>query len=40
VAGGRAGHLSEAIPLAAESIDSGAAKSRLERLVRFSNQPR
>jgi anthranilate phosphoribosyltransferase len=39
MAGGRADHLGEAVPLAAESIDSGAAKKRLEELVRFTNAP-
>jgi anthranilate phosphoribosyltransferase len=38
VAGGRADHLSEALPNAAESIDSGKAKKKLEELVRFTNQ--
>jgi anthranilate phosphoribosyltransferase len=38
VAAGQADHLREAIPIAAESIDSGAAKSRLEMLVRFTNE--
>ena len=37
VAGGKADHLMEALPLAAKSIDSGAASDRLEALVRFTN---
>lgn len=36
VAARRADHLAGAIPLAAESIDSGAAIRKLEMLVRFS----
>jgi anthranilate phosphoribosyltransferase len=36
VAAGRAEHIGEAIPLAAESIDSGAAAEKLEALRRFS----
>jgi anthranilate phosphoribosyltransferase len=40
VAGGRADHLREGIPIASESIDSGAAKSRLEMLVQFTNDRR
>jgi len=35
VAGGKAGELAEGVRLAAESIDSGAALQRLERLVEF-----
>jgi len=35
VAGGKAGELGEGLRLAAESIDSGAALQRLERLVEF-----
>jgi anthranilate phosphoribosyltransferase len=38
VAAGRANHLSEAMPLAINSIDSGAAKSKLESLAVFTNQ--
>jgi anthranilate phosphoribosyltransferase len=37
VAAGRAEHIAQAIPLAAKSIDSGAAAGKLETLVRFSN---
>jgi anthranilate phosphoribosyltransferase len=37
VAAGRADHLSDAIPLAKQSIDSGAAARKLEMLVRFSS---
>jgi len=38
VAAGRANHLSEAMPLAAKSIDSGAAAAKLQRLVEFTQQ--
>jgi anthranilate phosphoribosyltransferase len=37
VAAGKADHIAEAIPLAAKSIDSGAAAANLEALIRFSN---
>jgi len=37
VAAGRADHLGDALPLAAESIDSGAAAEKLDALVRFTN---
>ncbi len=37
VAGGSADHLADALPLAATAIDSGAAASKLEALVRFTN---
>jgi anthranilate phosphoribosyltransferase len=37
VAAGKANHLSEALPLAVKSIDSGAAAAKLEALVRFTN---
>jgi anthranilate phosphoribosyltransferase len=37
VAAGRAEHIGSAIPLAAQSIDSGAASGKLEKLLRFSN---
>ena len=37
VAAGKADHLSAAIPLAAKSIDSGAAAGKLGALVRFTN---
>jgi anthranilate phosphoribosyltransferase len=38
VAGGKADHLRDAVPIAAQSIDSGAAAKKLEALVRFTNQ--
>ena len=38
VAAGKADHLAEALPLAAKSIDSGAAAGKLAALVRFSKQ--
>ncbi len=38
VAAGRADHLADAIPLAAKSLDSGAAMKKLEALVRFTNE--
>lgn len=38
VAAGRAEHIARAVPLAAQSIDSGAAAGKLEALVRFSTQ--
>lgn len=37
VAAGKAEHLGEALPLAARSIDSGAAAAKLEALVQFTN---
>ena len=37
VAAGRADHIRDAIPLAAGSIDSGAATEKLERLVEFTS---
>jgi anthranilate phosphoribosyltransferase len=37
VAAGRVDHLKDAVPLAAQSIDSGAASGKLEALVRFTN---
>jgi len=39
VAAGRAGHMADAIPIAAHSIDSGAAAGKLDSLVRFSPRP-
>jgi anthranilate phosphoribosyltransferase len=36
VAAGRVDHLREGVPLAAKSIDSGAAKKKLEALVAFT----
>ncbi|HZC22338.1 MAG TPA: anthranilate phosphoribosyltransferase, partial [Candidatus Binatia bacterium] len=38
VAAGRAEHIGGAIPMAVKSIDSGAAKGKLEQLVRFSSE--
>ncbi|HUM06909.1 MAG TPA: anthranilate phosphoribosyltransferase [Terriglobales bacterium] len=38
VAAGRADHLREATPLAANSIDSGTAREKLEALAKFTNQ--
>jgi anthranilate phosphoribosyltransferase len=38
VAAGRVDHLSEALPLAVQSIDSGAAAARLDALVRFTTK--
>jgi anthranilate phosphoribosyltransferase len=37
VAAGRADHIAQAIPIAAKSIDSGAAAEKLEALARFSS---
>lgn len=37
VAAGKADHIAQAVPLAAKSIDSGAAAGKLEALVRFSS---
>ncbi|HTW59898.1 MAG TPA: anthranilate phosphoribosyltransferase [Terriglobales bacterium] len=37
VAAGRGNHIAETIPLAAKSIDSGAAANKLESLVRFTS---
>jgi len=37
VAAGKADHLKDALPLAAKSIDSGAAAQKLEALVRFTS---
>jgi len=37
VAAGRADHIAAAIPVAAKSIDSGAAAAKLDALVRFSS---
>jgi anthranilate phosphoribosyltransferase len=36
VAAGRGDHIAQTIPLAAQSIDSGAAARKLEKLVRFT----
>jgi anthranilate phosphoribosyltransferase len=38
VAAGKADHLIEALPLAVQSIDSGAATRKLEALARFTNE--
>jgi anthranilate phosphoribosyltransferase len=38
VAAGKAEHLPDAVGLAANSIDSGAASQKLDALVRFTNQ--
>jgi anthranilate phosphoribosyltransferase len=38
VAAGRANHLAEAMPMASESIDSGAASRKLEALVAFTQR--
>lgn len=38
VAAGRADSLAEAIPMAAESIDTGAARRKLEKLIEFTNR--
>ena len=38
VAAGRADHLREALPLAAQSIDSGAAKVKLHALTEFTHR--
>jgi anthranilate phosphoribosyltransferase len=37
VAAGRSERIADAIPLAARSIDSGAAAGKLEALVRFAS---
>jgi len=37
VAAGRADHIADGVPLAAKSIDSGAAAGRLEALARFTS---
>jgi anthranilate phosphoribosyltransferase len=38
VAAGKAENLSQAVPMAAEAIDSGAAMQTLDKLVKFTNQ--
>ncbi len=38
VAAGRADHIADALPIAAQSLDSGAAMAKLEALIRFTNQ--
>jgi anthranilate phosphoribosyltransferase len=40
VAAGRADHLSDAMPIAAQSIDSGLATARLDALVKFTSAAR
>ena len=40
VAAGKADHLRDALPLAEQSIDSGAASRKLDALVRFTNESR
>jgi anthranilate phosphoribosyltransferase len=37
VAAGRADHLRDAVPLAADAIDSGAAEQKLDALIKFTN---
>jgi anthranilate phosphoribosyltransferase len=37
VAAGKADHLTDALPLASKSIDSGAAAEKLHALVEFTN---
>ena len=37
VAAGKADHLKDALPLAVNAIDSGAAEGKLEALVKFTN---
>lgn len=39
VAAGRADSLAEAMPLAVKSLDSGAARAKLEALILFTNRP-
>jgi len=39
VAAGRADHLRDAVPLAADAIDSGAALTKLEALIAFTAKP-
>lgn len=38
VVAGKAGHLKDAVPLAAESIDSGRATQKLDALIKFTSQ--
>jgi anthranilate phosphoribosyltransferase len=40
VAAGRANHITQALPVAAQSIDTGAARAKLNALVRFTNEHR
>jgi len=37
VAAGKTDHIAQAVPMAAQAIDSGAAAGKLEGLVRFSS---
>jgi anthranilate phosphoribosyltransferase len=37
VAAARVDHLADALPLASKSVDSGAAASKMEAMVRFTN---
>ena len=39
VAAGRADSIAHAMPLAADSLDSGAARAKLEKLVEFTSRP-
>jgi len=39
VAAGRADSLADAMPMAIQSIDSSAAKTKLKALVEFTNRP-
>ena len=39
LAAGRAETIAEALPIAAKSIDSGAARAKLEALIQFTNRP-
>ena len=39
VAAGKTDHLVDAVPMAAQAIDSGVAKAKLESLVRFTQSP-
>jgi anthranilate phosphoribosyltransferase len=38
VAAGRANHITQALPVAAQSIDTGVARAKLNALVRFTNE--
>ena len=40
VVAGRSDDIAAAIPQAAQAIDSGAAKSALDKLIKISNQPK
>ena len=39
VAAGRVDSIAQALPLVAESLDSGAARKKLEQLVEFTSRP-